>query len=269
MCKKLCLAVGAVIVGLVVITFTGLGTLAQVKWHQAQQWMDSKVSPETKLQELRVESNKIDKDIKKHLGTLAAMEVEYERLDANLTARKKAQADLKEEIAAMNAALDSKEVKVKYNGKTYLQSELAMRLESKVHDYENGKAFVKNQEQILASKRQALELAHQRIGAMREQKEELRVTIAKLEARIEALKVKQVDCPFDVDDSQVSKCKAIADKLDRQIAEEEKKAELYKVYGYDKESKPGFQRDKKNIDDVREAAKKALQDDDEKVVESK
>src|SRR5947199_8779520 len=91
MCKKLCLATGAVIVGLLVITFTGLGTLAQVKWHDAQKWMDSKVPPETKLKELQVEANKIDKDIKRHLGTLAAQEVEYERLDANLTARKEQQ----------------------------------------------------------------------------------------------------------------------------------------------------------------------------------
>jgi len=267
MCKKLCLAVGAVIVGLVVITFTGLGTLAQVKWHQAQQWMDSKVSPETKLQELKAEQIKIDKDIKKHLGTLAAMEVDYERLDANLTAKKEAQAKLREDIAAMNKALDSNDQYVQYNGKKYRPSELALRLESKVHDYENGKAVVKNQEQIVASKRQALELAHQRIRAMREQKEELRVTIAKLEARIEALKVKQVDCPFDVDDSQVNKCKALADKLDEQISKEEKKAELYATYGYDKPYKGGINDNSKTVDDVRQAAKKALQDDDDKVAE--
>jgi chromosome segregation ATPase len=268
MCKKLCLAVGAVIVGLVAITFTGLGTKMQVKWQQATQWMDSKVSPETKLQELKVEQGKIDKDIKKHLGTLAAMEVECDRLDAQLTARKKVQADLREEIAAMNKALDSKEEKVAYNGKNYRQSELAMKLESKVHDYENGKSVIKTQEQVLASKRQTLELAHERIRAMRAQKDELQRTIADLETRIEKLKVKQADCPFDVDDSQVSKCKALADKIDRQIAEEEKKAELYATYGYDKKNATSL-REKKNVEDVREAAKKALQDDDEKVVDSK
>jgi hypothetical protein len=268
MCKKLCLAVGAVIVGLVVITFTGLGTLAQVKWHAAQQWMDSKVAPETKLQELRVESNKIDKDIKKHLGTLAAMEVEYERLDKDLTARKKTQTSLREDIASMNAALDSKEVHVVWNGQTYRQSYLVQKLESKVHDYENGKSVLKTQEQILASKRQALELAHQRISAMREQKEEIRVTIAKLEARIEALKLKQADCPFDVDDSQAQKCKALANQLDEQISKEEKKAELFAKYGYDKPNKGVFEQEKKKtIDEVRQSAKKALQDDDEKVVE--
>jgi chromosome segregation ATPase len=269
MCKKLCLAVGAVIVGLVVITFTGLGTKMQVKWQQATQWMDSKVAPETKLQELRVHAGKIDKDIKKHLGTLAAMEVEYERLDANLTVRKKQQADLREEIVAMNKALDSKEEPVIYGTKKYRQSELAMRLESKVHDYELAKTEIKTKEQVLASKRQALESAHERINAMRVQKEELRATIASLEARIEALKVKQVNSLGDVDDTEIAKCKVLADNIDRQLAEEEKKLQLYQVYGYDKESKNGFQREKKTVDDVRQAATKALQDDDDKVISEK
>jgi hypothetical protein len=52
MCKKLCLATGALIVGLVVITFTGLGTLAQVKWHDASRWMEKQVPPETQLKQL-------------------------------------------------------------------------------------------------------------------------------------------------------------------------------------------------------------------------
>lgn len=270
MCKKLCLATGAVIVGLLVITFTGLGTLAQVKWHEASRWMEKQVPPETQLKQLQVEAGKIDKDIKKHLGTLAAQEVEFERLEANLTARKEQQTKLREDIAAMTAALDSKNEKVSYNGKNYRQSELALRLESKVHDYELGKTEIKTKEQVLASKRQSLELAHQRISEMRDQKEQIRVTIAKLEARIEAVKLKQVDCPFEVDDTQVNKCNVLAEKLDRQLAEEEKRTELFHKYGYDRERKSSTVREEKTIDEVKQAAKKALQDDDtEKVVDNK
>ena len=255
MCKKLCLAVGAVIVGLVVITFTGLGTLAQVKWHQAQQWMDSKVSPETRLQELKAEQIKIDKDIKKHLGTLAAMEVDYERLDANLTAKKEAQAKLREDIAAMNKALDSNDQYVQYNGKKYRPSELALRLESKVHDYENGKSVIKTQEQVLASKRQALELGRERISAMRDQKEllELRVTIAKLEARLEAGQVKP-DATVEVDAARLRRFRELAEKLDGQFAEVEQIFELPKQ----------ADRQQKSIDEVIQAAKTALQADENK-----
>jgi hypothetical protein len=272
MCKKLCIAVGAVIVGLLVITFTGLGTLMQVKWNETRNWMDKQVPPETQLKQLQIETDKIDQDIKKNLGKLATQEVEAERLEASLNKLKDNQTALREEIAAMTTVLGSKEASketfVVYNGKKVRPSELALRLESKVNDYEMHKSEIKTREQLLASKRQSLELAHQRIREMKEQKEELRVTIAKLETRIEQVKLKQVDCPVSMDDSQVSKCHALADKLDRQLAEEEKKSELMKIYGYDKAPKNSV-REEKTTDDVLKAAKKALQDDDEKVVEQK
>jgi len=269
MCKKLCIATGAVIVGLLVITFTGLGTLAQVKWNDASRWMEKQVPPETQLKQLQVESDKIDKDIKKNLGKLAAQEVEYERLEKNVTAMKDQQITLKAEVAAMDKALNDQKEKVSYNGKTYRPSELALRLESKVNELERQKTVIKTHEQVLASKRQSLELAHERIQEMREQKKNIQLTIAKLEARIEALKLKQVDCPIEVDGSQVNKCNVLADKLDRQLSEEEHKTALLKRY-FPESEKSASVREEKTIDEVRQAAKKALQDDDaEKVVDNK
>jgi len=265
MCKKLCLAVGAVIVGLLVISFTSLGTLAKVKYHDWQQWAERQVPPETQLKQLQVEASKIDSDIRKNLGKLAAQEVEAERLEANLNGMKEEQTKLRADITAMTKALDSKEQKVSFNGRIYRPSDLALRLESKVNDYELRKTEIKTREQVLASKRQSLDLAHQRINEMREHKEKMRVTIAKLEARIENVKLKQVDCPIDFDGSQVSKCNALADKLDRQLAEEEKKADLFRIYGYNKDDKKGTVREERTIDEIQQAAKKALQDEDEKV----
>jgi len=269
MCKKLCIAVGAVIVGLAVITFTGLGTVLQVKWHDTRNWIDRQVPPETQLKQLQEETNKIDKDIKNNLGKLAAQEVEAERLEASLAGMKEDQVKLKTDIAAMTKALDSKDQKVSWNGRTYRPTELALRLESKVNDYELRKTEIKTREQVLTSKRQSLELAHQRISEMREQKEKLRVVIAKLEARIENVKLKQVDCPIDFDGSQVSKCNALAEKLDRQLAEEEKKAELYKIYGFDKEKKTSSVREERTIDEIIKSANSALQSDEDRVADSK
>src|SRR5260370_13632221 len=108
MCKKLCLAVGAVIVGLLVITFTGIGTLMQVKWNDTRSWMDRQVPPETQLKQLQVEIDKIDQDIKKNLNKLAAQEVEKDRLEASLTKLKENQTNLRQDITAMSKALDSK-----------------------------------------------------------------------------------------------------------------------------------------------------------------
>ena len=90
------------------------------------------------------------------------------------------------------------------------------------------------------------------------------MTAAKLETRIEVVKLKQVDCPISMDDSQVSKCTALAAKLDRQLAEEEKKTELFHQYGYDSD-KAAAVVEQKSKEEVLQAAKKALQDDGDKV----
>jgi hypothetical protein len=270
MCKKLCIAVGAVIVGLLVITFTGIGTLMQVKWNETRNWMDRQVPPETQLKQLRVEIDKIDQDIQKNIKKVSAQEVEKDRLEANLAKLKDDQAALRVEITAMSKALDSNETPVVYNGRKMDKLLLASKLESKVADFERNKTEIKTREQLLVAKRQTLDLAHQRLREMKDQKEELRVLAAKLEARIEDVKLKQTTegCPVSLDDSQVAKCRALADKLDRQLSEAEKEQEMLDRYGYNKATtRPSH--DEKTTDDVLKAAKKALQDDDEKVVEQK
>jgi len=207
------------------------------------------------LEEVQTECTRMDKDIKKHLGTLAQKEVDYERLKKNAADRKEAHLKVREAIAAMLKAVETKDEKVLYDGKKYSLSELALRLESKVHDYENGKSVIKTQEQVLASKRQALELGRERISAMRDQKEllELRVTIAKLEARLEAGQVKP-DATVEVDAARLRRFRELAEKLDGQFAEVEQIFELPKQ----------ADRQRKSIDEVIQAAKTALQADDNK-----
>lgn len=270
MCKKLCLAVGAVIVGLVVIGVSPrLSTLVSEKYHAAKTWMDA-VPPETQLKQLKAKSQEIDDDIKKNLGTLAVQEVEVERQEASLNKMKENQTALRAEIVAMIKALDSKETKVSYNGRTFRQSELASRLDSKTSEFERVKAEVESREKALDAKHKMLDLAHQRIAAMRQGKEELRVVIAKLEARIEDIKLKQVDCPVSMDQNKLKECLAIADSLDRQLSEEEKKNELLTRYGYQKESNSQSVRDERTVEESLQRARETVKGDkEEKVVDNK
>jgi hypothetical protein len=266
MCKKLVLAVGAVIVGLAVISFTGVGALAHSKWKAAQKWMDSQVPVEAKLDQLKSKADKIDKDIQDTLKKkLAPMEVEADRLESNLNALKEQQTKLHDEVAAMTAALENKGTKVSYNNKTYGVAEFTERLDSAVSKYERQKVEIKTREQLLASKRQALELAHERITEMRGQKDKIRIAIAQLETRIESAKLQQVSTDVSMDDSVIAECNALVDQIDMQLAQTEKFTQLQKQYGYEPKSKSVVARQEKNKEDVLQAAKKALEGDSEKV----
>jgi chromosome segregation ATPase len=213
------------------------------------------------LKDLQAECDRIDKDIKKYLGNLAALEVECERLESKLTALKEQRTKLGEEIAGMLKAVETKAEKVTYNGRTYGLSDLAQRLDAKVDDYKSSGASIKTREQLVASKSASLELAQERIRDLRDQKDELRVTIAKLEALIEAGRVKP-DAAVEVDAAPFRKSKDLADKLARQFTAEEKNTEPLKRPDPDPKKAPD--RHEKSIDEVIQAAKKALRPDEKK-----
>jgi len=253
MCKKLCIAVGAVLVGLLIISFTSVGAVMKVKWDETQKYLDSKVPPEAKLKQLNGEIDQIDKDIKKNLDKIASMQVECNKLDDQVAKLREQQTKNRDDIVSLKTTLQSD---VKSGA-----PETVRKLESAVNSYEVRKIELRNKEQLLAAKKEAIELAHQRIGQMREQKDELRLTAVKLEARLEQAKLSRVEDPVNMDDSHLKKGQAIADDLDRQLSKAEEKAKLFEQYGYNTEKGNGKLAPKtKTASEILDAANKALED---------
>jgi hypothetical protein len=108
---------------------------------------------------------------------------------------------------------------------------------------------------------------------MRKQKDDLQVAVAELEARLAALKAKQVERPIDVDDSQVNKCNVLLEQVRKTIKTEENKQKLLEELGppsSTNDNDAGVEAPPvKPKADVLDAAKKAIQDDDGKVVDKK
>jgi hypothetical protein len=215
------------------------------------------VQAETQLKQLNAEIDKIDADVKKNMGRLAAQEVEVEHLTDKLAKMKEQQAKQREQIVAMDKALDSDQPT--YDGKKYSKAELTLKLETAANAYQARKTEIKANEQILAAKQEAAESGREQVAAMKEQRDALRIKSADLEARIQSGKSEKLEA----DDKAVRKSRELLDKLDRKVAEEEKKAELYQKYGVDKDDK-GKARDPKSAEEIRRAARKVLEEDDEK-----
>jgi hypothetical protein len=80
MFRKVAIAVGAVLLGLVIVCYTSLPSLVQVKWHDSMAWLDRQVPIETQIKQLKLECGKIDNEIKANIDKLAKMEVETKNL---------------------------------------------------------------------------------------------------------------------------------------------------------------------------------------------
>jgi len=268
MCKKLLVAAVALVVGLTVVKHTQLGSLLHVWWRDARASVEQQIPPKVKIKQLTVEIDKIDHDIKKNLSRLAAQEVDCQMLEEKVADLRGGQKQLKEDIGAMEKALDAKAERVAFQGVPYRTTELTRKLDSAVTMYTSRKSELKAKELLLSEKRRTLEEAHRRLSEMRDQKEQLRVTVARLETRLETLRLKQMEAKVDLDDSQVGRCNELASKIEEGLRKQEVEAKLQKDFGY-RTASPVLDRDPKTAEEVRQAARQALQDDGDTVATDK
>jgi chromosome segregation ATPase len=264
MCKKLLVAAVAIVVGLSVVKHTQLGSLLHVWWRDARTTMEKQIPPEVQIKQLHVEIDKIDRDIRKNLGKLADAEVDCQFLEKQVAILHADQKQLKEDILGLEKLLDSKTEKVVFNGLTYRTKELTRKLDFAVTQYNTRKSALKAKEQLLADKKLTLEAARERLNAMRDQKEQLRVIASRLETRVETLKLKAMEAKVDLDDSQVGKCNDLAGKIEERLAKQEMEAKLLADFGY-RAATPALDREPKSTEEVLKAARKALQDDGDAV----
>jgi chromosome segregation ATPase len=257
MFRKIAIAVGAVLLGLVIVSYTHLPSLCHVKWNDATAWLDRQVPIETKIKQLRVETDKIDNEIKANLGKLAKLEVETQNLEQNVVALKNEQTDRKAEIARLATDLEKKSEQVAGNRKDI--KPLTSKLDLAVSTYEVKDAKLKNLESLLTAKRQTLEAAHQKISAMKDQRDELRVTIAKLETRKELVDIKTQQSTVQFSDSKIADCNRLAKEIGDQLSEKEIYADNLRKFGF-MDGTPAAEKEGKNVKDVLKSAKKVLSD---------
>jgi hypothetical protein len=262
MCKKLLIAAVALVVGLSVVKHTSLGSLLHVWWKDARASVEKQIPPEVRIKQLGVEIDKIDREIKKNLSVLAAKEVECQMLEEKVTAQRAGQTQLKADISAMEKLLDNPRTeRVAFNGTTYRTPELARKLDSAVRMYTAHKVDLKGKEELLAKKKETLDQAHQYISKMRDEKERLRVDVARLETRVETLRLRQMEAKVEFDESQVGKCNELAGKIEQELRKAEVEAKLHEDFGYRTRAQI-FDREPKTTEEVLKSARQALQDED-------
>jgi chromosome segregation ATPase len=259
MFRKVAIAVGAVLLGMVVVCYTSLPSLIHVKWNDTMAWLDRQVPIETQIKQIKLESEKIDNEIKSNLNKLAKMEVETQNLEQQVVALKDEQAGRKTQMAALAEGLQNVNIKLGLRDHNAKVNELDLL----VTNFEVKSVKLKSMEDLLSAKRQTLEAAHQKIGAMKDQRDQLRVSIAKLESRKELVDIKTQQCQVQISDSKINEINALLKKVNDRLNEQEATAALYAKYGYS-EAPSVAETNAKNAKDVLTRASKVLEAQDDK-----
>lgn len=261
MLKKLLIAAVAVLAGVVVIgKVTKVNPLAFLKdcCHSAA----ALVPPEVRLKQLNHEIDNIDKDVQKNLSRLARMEVEVKMFEEQLDGKRDRQAKLRADIKDMEKSLGKSTQHVVYRGHKVESSRLTNQLDMAVVEFTSLKEQVKAQEQLLADKKRSLEVAHNRITAMKNEKEKLRLLATKLAIHLETVKLKSVqsdEIAFD-DSGAISNAREIAKDVEVQLRVAEENMKLKARYGYAEQTP--VEKEGKSTDEVLKSARQALQDEE-------
>jgi chromosome segregation ATPase len=257
MLKKLLIASAAVVVGLLIVNKTQLGSLLQVWCKDASHWASRQVSPETRIKQLKLEVKKIDDDIKKAADQLITVELDRKDLKSDLESLKARQAQRKTEMTALLDGLEKATARVSFNDQVYSADAAQWKLDGLTAEFEIGQKALKAKEELLRNKDALYDTTDQRILAIRAKKEELQALVGQLETQLELVRLKQVENQIHVSDSQASKADALAQDIKRMLAEETIRAETYGRYGLNPASPKTVKEEKSKAESVK-AARKAL-----------
>lgn len=261
MLKKLLIATVAVVAGLTVLSkVTKISPL--LWWKDACCSVRNMVPPETQLRQLNAEIGNIDRDIKKNISRVAGMENEAEMLAKELDGQRDRLAHLRADIQDLRAGLEKPRAeKVAFRGGRVKTSELTRRLDRTVTEYTCLKEKVKAREKLLEEKKHTLEVAHNRLTEMKNEKEKLTLLSARLASHLEAQRMQQMESQINFDDSAIARCHELATDIQKRLDTADKEDRLLSKYGFKDSATTAVQ--EKSADEVLRAANKALQDEQE------
>jgi len=266
-CKRTFAAVFAVILGAALVavpeTREWIGNRFNdvVAWCRAQNQADQQAAkdkepPEKRIERLRGEIGKIRGEVLKSVDHLVKMKLDLEEVETTLPPLEKQKAARQDDLEVATLALEKASTQVGVQNKEKFKGKV---LEA-TQRFSTASATLDSRKKTVESKRAAVEALDKQIHTMQEKEAQLLALADNLDAKLQELKLKQLENSVAVDNSKVSECEALAKQIERLLKEEDRKAEEYQNFGLT--NAPDVPRDDaKSVDDVLKAAREALGQD--------
>jgi len=233
MCKKLGISSVTLLVGLVLLWYTGLTSYVSTFWTQAKDGLKHQVPIEFEIERLRGEVAKIMPEMKKNFSTIAEEMVAVENLQKDVSQLRANLEKQKQNLLTMTNDLEKGTKVIYYDNKPYPADRVRDKLERDYASYKVGESELKSKEQLLEAREKSLEAAKEQMGALKSQKQDLEVQLAQLEADLKNVRLAQTRSKTALDDSQLARCKASLSELRDRLNVEVKKTELQAQFSND------------------------------------
>jgi phage shock protein A len=157
MCKKLLIAVLAVVVGVGVVSSTRLGSHIRLWWSKSSTWAKEQVPLESEIERLRMEVSNLSQEDDRYYDQVARQQRQVLKLREKVTKQRDALAKQEDYIKAMRAALAREEgAYVSFNGSRYDRTRAEADVRNEAARFLADEKIVKADEDNLAILEQTL-----------------------------------------------------------------------------------------------------------------
>jgi len=226
MCKKFLIAGVAVVLGLMVVKKTEVGSHLRALWRDGKSFVQNSIPIDSEIERLRGEIERLDSVYRNQFDPVAQEMVSVENLRKEIAEIEKRLDTEKTNIQTMKRDLESGAVKITYGDVTYPRERIERDLARRFAAFQTCETGLKAKKDLLEAKEDKLSQARNRLEQMKNAKAEMQAELARLEAEYEGVKVAQVKSDFRIDDSELTRIKASMAHLQDRVKDEKNKLEL-------------------------------------------
>jgi chromosome segregation ATPase len=223
--KKI-LVVGVLVIGgLWACKKTNLCSYASTLWAKGQRVVKGQVPRQFELDRIRNEIDKLDNDVRTMLGPIAEKQAALKRLKRDVETATANRDKLREELLSLTRKVESGEEPITWDDHNFTLNQAKVRLAREFVRFKALDTSLKTRKQLLDAQQKSLDLAHEQLRRISEQKGHFEARLAQLEANEEYLNLQQIASPLRVDDNRVADIKNTLDAIEQgQEVEKEKRA---------------------------------------------
>jgi len=211
--------IGTAVVALASTFVFGRDVFSYMKtsFSSARQAIKAEVPIEFEIQRARDMVHNLVPDIRKCMHVIAEEEVSVEHVTKEIARHEAELAKQKQEILALRSDLGQGAQTYQYASRTYTCNDVKRDLACRFERFKVAEATIASKRQILQAREKSIVAAREKLDGMLSAKRDLEVQIEHLDARMKTLQAAQTASSVAIDDSQLSRAKALISDLNKQL----------------------------------------------------
>lgn len=194
---------------------------------EAREAVEDTISPEYQLKTARnMLANDLEPEISRMKKAVAAARVDLREGESDLKALAERIAEDRSQIMTRTEQLDSDKTTFVINDVSYTDTELRDDLEKRFARFKTVEQTLKSKDQLIAAKRNALAKNEEKVVELLQAREELKLHIEELEARLSAVEASETIAESEFDDSQLRRINELIGRVEHKIEVREEAAAI-------------------------------------------